>query len=174
MDCCTVETQSEGLAFDPVIAHEPVDDARHICKSCHGASRPVARRTVLLMLKPDCLDRAHETEYRFCSDPDCRIVYFTQNSDQYFTIDDLRVRVGLKQTGGEIPLCYCFGFNESDIREEIMKKGQTFIPERIGTLIKQKMCECASRNPSGACCLGEVRKVVKRLTSECLGSVERT
>lgn len=174
MDCCSntalvVDTGvdvSEASASDPENAPAPQDDPRRKCRSCGGASRPVTRKTVLLMLKPELLDLVGETKYRFCSDPECRVVYFTENSSQNFVTDDLRVRVGLKETGGDIPLCYCFGFNEADAREEIRRTRRSSIPQRIAALIKQGMCACPSKNPSGACCLGEVNKVIKRLTSE--------
>jgi hypothetical protein len=50
------------------------------------------------------------------------------------------VRVGLKEKLDPIPLCYCFGFDEADAREEISHTGQTSIPQRIATLLKQGMC----------------------------------
>lgn len=175
-DCCLNKTPvnvEEAMTSDPENAPAPQDDPRRGCRTCGGASRPVTRKTVLLMLKPEMLDCANDTEYRFCSDQDCRVVYFTENSDQIFTTDDLRVRVGLKEREGEIPLCYCFGFNESDAREEIMSTGRISIPERIAALIKQGMCACPARNPSGACCLGEVNRAVKRLMSESVELVEQ-
>ena len=121
------------------------------------------------MLKPELLDRAGEGEYRFCADPDSRVVYSTEGGGPCFTTDDLRVRVGLKERGDPVPLCYCFGFDERDAREEIARTGQCLIPQRITALIRQGMCACLERNPSGACCLGEVNKAVKRLLA---GAVE--
>jgi len=123
----------------------------------------VARETVLLMLKPEHLDRAVAEKYRFCADPECRVVYFPEGEGATFTTDDLQARVGLKEKQDPIPLCYCFGFNEADAREEIAHTGQTSIPQRIVAYIKQGMCACRERNPSGACCLGEVNKAIKRL-----------
>ena len=169
MDCCRAEVPinvSEALAADPVNAPAPHDDPEHACSSCRGASRPVTRKTVLLMLKPELFDRVGEGEYRFCSDPDCRVVYFTEGKGASFTTDDLRVRVGLKERVDPIPLCYCFGFDERVAREEISKTGSSTVPARIAALIKQKMCACPARNPSGACCLGEVNKAIKRLMNE--------
>ncbi len=173
MDCCSTEIQeftpqdvAEALATDPVNAPAPQDDPHLACRSCKGASRQVARKTVLLMLKSELLDRAGEDEYRFCPDPNCPIVYFTENGAPVFMTRDLRVRVGLKEKADPIPLCYCFGFDESQAREEIRKTGTSTIPQRIAALIKQKMCACPARNPSGACCLGEVNSAMKRLLSQ--------
>lgn len=86
-----------------------------------------------------------------------------------FRTEDLRVRVGLKERVDPIPLCYCFGFDERDAREEIAVTGASTIPKRIAALIEQKMCACPTRNPSGACCLGEVNEAIKRLMKKRVG-----
>jgi hypothetical protein len=125
----------------------------------------VARKTVLLMLKPELLERAPGDEYRFCPDPGCRVVYFAEGGPTFST-EDLRVRVGLKEKEDPVPLCYCFGFDERHVREEIAATGTTTIPPQISALIKQGLCACEARNPSGACCLGEVNRAVKRLAEE--------
>ncbi|MCA1613620.1 MAG: hypothetical protein LC800_05570 [Acidobacteria bacterium] len=157
---------TEELPCDPDNAPAPQDDPDRGCASCSGASRPVTRKTMLLMLKPEHFGSVSESEYRFCPVPDCRVVYFTDGGAQSFTTGDLRVRVGLKERDGVIPLCYCFGFDEAEAREEIGRTGQSAIPQRIAALIKQGMCACPAKNPSGACCLGEVNKAIKRLRAE--------
>jgi hypothetical protein len=121
---------------------------------------------MLLMLKPEFFDQIGESQYRFCASPDCSVVYFSR--EHTFTTADLRVRVGLKEKDSPIPLCYCFGFFAEDVQEEIRTTGQTNIPQRISALIKERMCACEERNPSGACCLGEVTRVAKRLRKETL------
>lgn len=170
MDCCVETPQetsaiAEVLSSDPVNAPEPRDDPDRKCVNCRGASRAVTRKTMLLMLKPERFDRIDNSEYRFCSDRDCRVVYFPENGGATFTTSDLRIRVGLKERTDPIPLCYCFGFDEKDVREDIAQTGSSNIPQRITALIKQGMCSCPARNPSGACCLGEVNQTMKRLTS---------
>lgn len=136
-------------------------EAQRVCSSCQGASQPVTLRTLLLMLKPKFFDQLGESQYRFCASPDCPVVYFSR--ERSFTTGDLRIRVGLKEKDSLIPLCYCFGFNEQDLQAEIKTEGHTTIPQRIAALTKERMCACEERNPSGACCLGEVAKTVKRL-----------
>jgi hypothetical protein len=119
---------------------------------------------MLLMLKPELFNQLRDSQYRFCASPDCPVVYFS--GERSFTTGDVRVRVGVKEKEGPILLCYCFGFYEQDLRTEITTNGRTTIPERISTLIKEQMCACEERNPSGGCCLGEVTRAVKRLTKE--------
>ena len=106
--------------------------------------------------------------YNFCPARDCSIVYFEDKGSQQFTVDDLRIRVGLKVNDDPIPLCYCFGFDESHIRDEISTKGKTTIPARISNLIREGLCACDSRNPSGMCCLGEVNKAAKKFLEEAV------
>ncbi len=160
MNCCSLEpATNEGKS-------ETVENEISIqrCKTCKGESRPVSRKTVLLMLKPGLLEQAMTGTFSFCSAPDCPIVYFEEEGLQRFTVDDLRVRVGVKASEDPIPLCYCFGFDEGHIRDEISRTSRTTIPERIATLIREGLCVCESRNPAGVCCLGEVNRAAKRLT----------
>lgn len=173
MDCCSTDIQeltaqdvAEALAIDPVNAPAPQDDPHLACGRCKGASHHVTRKTVLLMLKSELLNRADQNDYRFCSDPNCSVVYFTENGNPAFMTNDLRVRVGLKEKADPIPLCYCFDFEELDAREEIRQTGTSIIPQRIAALIRQKMCACPAKNPSGACCLGEVNKAIRRLLTQ--------
>jgi len=115
------------------------------------------------MLKPELLERAMHGNYSFCSARDCSTVYFEVESGEQFTVNDLRIRVGLKVKGDPIPVCYCFGFDEKHIRDEIEQTGNTRVPEKVSRLIREGLCACDSRNPSGMCCLGELNKAANRL-----------
>jgi hypothetical protein len=156
MNCCTESDK-------PPVELQRISSQRE-CRACQGLGRPVKLKTMLLMLKPERFDQVGESQYRFCASPDCEVVYFS--SEHHFTTDDLRIRVGLKEKDGPIPLCYCFGFHEQDLRNEIKAEGHTTIPQRISAFIRDGMCACEERNPSGACCFGEVTKTVNRLLEE--------
>ena len=160
MDCCAVEVRDDPVS---VLAgrEEP-----SVCMKCKGEGKPVSRKTVLSMIKPEFIEEALNGNYRFCSAHECPIVYFEEQGIRKFTVDDLRVTVGLKATSGPIAVCYCFGFDESHLREEISQTGATSIPDKIAHLIREGLCACDVRNPSGSCCLGEVNKTVKRLKDE--------
>lgn len=121
------------------------------------------RLTVLHHVKNENLARVGDGEYKFCATPTCPVVYFAVLGDP-FTVSDVRELVTIKASSDARPICYCFGFTEGDIREEIERTGQSSVPAQIGRLIKEKMCACEIRNPSGACCLGEINRVVKRLS----------
>ena len=133
------------------------------CEKYLDQGRPVSYKTVMLMLKADLLDQAKTGTYSFCSARDCPVVYFDDHGTRCFTVDDLRTKVGHKAKEDPMHLCYCFGFDESHMREEISQTGETTIPETISRLIREGLCACDARNPSGMCCLGEVNKTAKVL-----------
>ena len=170
MNCCSSDGSISSIGAEVAVdrggVHELVNERSQICQSCGKAGRIVPRKTILLMLKSECLDLVANTQYRFCFDPGCCVVYFAQDGSSIFTTNDLRVRVGVKETQGHIPLCYCFGFDETDLRKELAEHGQTTIPDRIALLIRQGFCACLEKNPSGACCLGEINKAIMRLSVE--------
>jgi hypothetical protein len=168
MNCCTTDvtlgaTRSE--ANEAVGTGDELHETAR-CGSCKSEGKPVSRKTVLLMLKPELLERAMRGSYSFCSARDCSTVYFEDEGREHFTVDDLRIRVGVKVKDDPIPLCYCFGFDESYIRNEIERTGNTNIPDKISGLIREGLCACEARNPAGMCCLGEVNKATKRLKLE--------
>lgn len=166
MNCCsTAETAIQRETDD-----QPEIEIRAKCSRCEGVSRYVTKKTMLLMLKPELFESISDGQYYFCADPDCGIVYFPETEGTCFFTNDLRVRVGTKEKTDPKPLCYCFGFDESDFREEIERTGKAESAKRIAELLKAGMCACETRNPSGACCLGDITKTVKRLQNELAAS----
>src|SRR5216683_1925217 len=98
MNCCDADNSVGATASKP---DEAVCTASEVpetdrCRSCNGQGRPVSRKTVLLMLKPELLERAMHGNYNFCAARDCSIVYFEDKGGHQFTVDNLRIRVGLK------------------------------------------------------------------------------
>jgi hypothetical protein len=152
---------TDSFSVDPISDYAPEEDPQP-CAKCKRLSRPVTRKTVLLMLKSDRLEQVGQRNYRFCGDSECPVVYFSEDCDMTFAKEDLRVRVGLKEQVDPIPLCYCFGFDEKDVRKDLAQKGWSHIPQRIAGLIKQGMCACDTRNPSGVCCLGEINEAINK------------
>ena len=132
MNCCAVEEStsmnSAVLERSDSSGGTESESLSPACEKCSGQGRPVSRKTVMLMLKPDLLDQAMTGKYSFCSTRYCPVVYFEDQGNRCFTVDDLRTRIGVKVKGDPIPLCYCFGFDEKGMREEILRTGKTTIP----------------------------------------------
>ena len=99
----------------------------------------------------------------FCKTPTCSIVYYSPDGGLPFKKGDIRVRVGLKETEDSVGVCYCFDISERQIRDEIERTGKSTASARIRKEVEAGNCACEIKNPSGRCCLGEVRTVEKQL-----------
>jgi hypothetical protein len=163
IDCCTKEEPAVDSHCKANVVSEGVPER---CRGCAIQGTPVSRKTVLSMLKPALLEQALTGIYRFCGTRECPTVYFEEQGARVFNTNDLRVIVGVKTNSDPIPLCYCFGFDECHLRDEISQTGSTTIPDRISSLIREGLCSCEARNPSSVCCLGEVNRTAKRLKQE--------
>ena len=127
--------------------------------------------TVKAVLSESALATLREGPYRFCGEPACAVVYF-DDTGQVFTAADLRVPVWQKQPVGGRTICYCFGENEASMTQELAETGRCDAALRIREHIAAGRCACEVRNPRGACCLGDVLKVVARIEAECASVVE--
>lgn len=136
------------------------------CVRCGAKGRAVSLATLMSLLKPEALERLTTDQYNFDPSPECEVVYFSNAANSYFVKDDLTVRVGIKEKDEPIPLCYCFGHTLETARAEIVATGISTVSESITREIQAETCECGIRNPSGACCLGEVHKAIDGLLDD--------
>ena len=123
--------------------------------------RAVGRKTVESLVKPEVRASLKSQRHHYCDAPDCDTVYVSALGDHLITKDMLAVRVGVKETEDPIPLCYCFGYDQADVRDDIRLKGDTDIQRIIALRVKAGECRCEETNPSGGCCLGSVAKAIK-------------
>jgi hypothetical protein len=154
--CCS------DVAGPRVASQLPLGDGSSAaCRGCGSSGTAVERRTLLHMLEPDQAASVGDRNFRFCESAACDKVYYSTDGELMFGTEDLRERVGVKMPGDpSAPVCYCFGFTVGDLEAE---GGATEIPERIRGLVRERMCACEVRNPSGRCCLGAIARVVRRI-----------
>ena len=131
------------------------------CPMNSQVTKPVGRQTVESLVKPEVKAELTPQPYYFCDAPDCDMVYVSALGDHLIAKDQLRVRVGIKETEDPIPLCYCFGYDRKDVRDDIRRKGETGIQKIITERVRAGECRCEVTNPSGGCCLGTVSKEIK-------------
>jgi hypothetical protein len=158
-----------------VIQHQVVEDLivyeenlsradRAECPVNGTIGMAVGLLTVRALLTESALRRASGSLHRFCPDPACDVVYFTENGETYSTAD-VRVPVWQKDPAGARVLCYCFGEDEAGIRGEINATGASQAVARIREHIGKGRCACEVRNPRGTCCLGDVAAAVRRIAA---------
>jgi copper chaperone CopZ len=120
------------------------------------------------LLAEEFVGQVAEADYCFCAAKGCAVVYYA--SGQTFTTAQLKVAVGVKETAGERPLCYCFGHSVATIKEELRTKGRSDALAEIRRQMRDPGCACAVMNPSGSCCLGSVGKGVQTARAELNGT----
>ncbi len=139
-----------------------------MCRHCGREGQPVDRTTIDALLKPESLSQVNGSEYAFCETPDCLVVYYAADGTE-FKKNQVRVRVGFKETEDPIPVCYCFNVTERMIREEVAQTGRSTASARIRAEVKAGNCRCEVENPSGRCCLGEILQAEKLAAAERSG-----
>lgn len=130
------------------------------CPQCGCAGRPVSLLTLKHQVKPAHLAAVETAPFRFCSTPECLVVYFSK-AGRALTLDDVRQIPTVKPSSNP-QLCYCFGFDTGMVRTEIATTGSCTIPQRIAAEMKAERCACEIRNPQGSCCYANVAAAVKR------------
>lgn len=101
--------------------------------------------------------------FYFCETPSCDAVYFRNN----FTIkqNELKFNIGLKEGSSPTVICYCFHWTKEKIEEQIKQTGETTAIEEIKNKIHTKEYNCEVNNPKGRCCLTDIKKVIKELST---------
>lgn len=159
---------------------QTITERRVVCPSCHTKAKRVGLTTIRSLLKPGFADQfdeslggdccagdvgcgtpSEDTGWRFCDSTDCDVVYFSETTGQQFGRSDLAVAVGVKESSGERPLCYCFGHSVASIKAEMTSKGRSDAIEDIRSRMKDPGCFCETSNPSGSCCLGSVTQGIR-------------
>ncbi|MBL7960395.1 hypothetical protein JNL27_09170 [bacterium] len=133
----------------------------NLCKECGKQAKAIQRVTIYHMLKRPFMHEIQDTTYFYCETMNCDVVYFSNETGQYFFQDQIRVPVGSKQGGHEKQLCYCFDYTMKNIEDEIENKGNSSAADDITAKVQAKLCACEIKNPAGRCCLGQVRAAVK-------------
>lgn len=135
------------------------------CPRCHVPGKSVPDETPAALLRRSCRERLGPGPHHFCTTAHCEVVYFSADGPAFLK-DEVRVRVGEKETSPPITVCYCFAHTVESIDEEIRSTGTTTVLERIRAEVASGRCRCERENPRGSCCLGNVARTVQSLRLE--------
>jgi hypothetical protein len=121
--------------------------------------RVVKLVTLKALLTPQALTRLEPGDtYHFCPDPACPVVYYSASHS--YRGEDLKVPVFQKDSGTDVPVCYCFAYLRRDLAGEGIPEDAQGIPEVIRGHIRANRCGCEVNNPQGSCCLGNVTRLI--------------
>lgn len=143
---------------------------RSICTACGQKGKPVSALTIRSLTRRHWPHYAEITDGYFCTNPNDSTVYYFPTLD--LTVDKEHVvdRVGIKETEEPIYVCYCFRHTKQGIESDFMEHSRSMIEENVREKVSGKLCSCEVTNPSGQCCLGDIRKTYKRLEEELVSA----
>ena len=112
-------------------------DIKPVCQVCGNPGTPVTRISVESLVREKRRSLlASPDGFSFCHTPDCAVVYFNNDTDEYIEKGDVNVRVGIKETEDPVPLCYCFGWTKKKVNDEIARTGKSLAVEDIMSRMK--------------------------------------
>jgi copper chaperone CopZ len=146
------------------------DARKHLCPLCGSKGRKVKPITIESLLTDEARGGLSRTDgFRFCQTPTCDVSYFHSETGEFFQVEDVRVRIGFKQSEPPRPICYCFDYTMEQIEEEIAQGGTSKIAATIRGKCEEGLSRCEENNPQGSCCLGNVSKLVQECSSTMAG-----
>jgi len=139
-------------------------DIKPVCRVCGNPGTPVTAITIESLVRKERRSQLASPEgFSFCHTPDCAVIYFNNDTDEYIEKGDVKIRVGIKETEDPVPLCYCFGWTQKKIADEIARTGKSLAVEDITNRMKTAGCNCERNNPSGGCCLTDVKNYLDKV-----------
>lgn len=119
------------------------------------------------MLRAEARLRFKSVEgFCFCSTVACDVAYFHPSTGGRVGCAEVRVPIFQKQTEPERLVCYCFQHTVAAIQQELRETGASRIAGDIKAKCAQGLDNCEHTNPQGACCLGNVQRVIREATGD--------
>lgn len=130
------------------------------CPLCHQKGKSVQLITLKALLQATTLETIHpESSYAFCSNPSCKVVYFSEM--QTYDKNTLKVSVFQKNDELDVPVCYCFGWTRERLIKAVQENQSPI--DHIREQVRANRCGCEVNNPQGVCCLGNVTAFIRNL-----------
>ena len=134
-----------------------------LCATCGKKGKPVKALTIRYLTNKDWSHYNKITDGFFCTNPGDSTVYYLPEQNLIIDKREVAVRVGIKEKKEPIYVCYCYNHTNAAIEEDFLEHGRSTIEDNIRQKVTEKLCSCEFRNPSGRCCLGDVRRAYQHL-----------
>ena len=136
---------------------------KDICPVCKNKAKEVSAITDKFLVKDEYLKELSSVkDFFYCQTSDCEVIYFKLN--EIIKQEHLIKEVGLKEWANPKTVCYCFNWTKEKISDEVNKLGKTNAIGDISEKMNSIGCDCEHKNPSGKCCLKDVKKIIKELS----------
>ena len=165
--CCCPPEAGNSVCDLPAQDFRRPPRTLNACPVCGKAGKSLHGQTIKSLLSVS-LRQVQEVQYLFCRTQTCPVVYFSDDGEQTFTIEEIRERVYQKEPEAEaVFICYCFRHTIGELRSAAAEE-RSAIVDNIDSGINAGQCACDLRNPQGSCCLGNVRGMIKRLEKKAV------
>lgn len=133
-----------------------------LCPLCKKEAKGVSSKTLNALLKKEKKEKIGSLDgFYICKTSTCKAIYFKDTD--ICTQKDVIVSVGFKDDAKIKNYCYCFGWTQERLKQDIKDHGRSTAVEDIKEKMDSLGCSCETKNPSGKCCMADVKKVVSRL-----------
>ena len=167
--CCCPPEAGNTVCELPVENLRPPARKAKTCPQCGKIGKPIQGQTIKSHVSVS-LRQVQDVQYFFCATETCPVVYFSDNGQQTFSVDDIREQVYQKEPEAEdVFICYCFRHRVGELRLASTEE-RLSIMDNINSGIDTGQCACDLRNPQGSCCLGNVRGMIKQLDQKAAAS----
>jgi len=130
------------------------------CPRCETKGPAIECVTIEAQVIPDRLDRIVEREgWRLCNSETCDVVYF--RGLDVVALGETRGMPFHKSGDPARLVCFCFAHSVAEVEADVAANGTSTVQASIKAECKAGRDECATKNPQGRCCLGNVGRVVK-------------
>lgn len=135
---------------------------KDFCPLCNQKAQKVSALTISSIVKKEYQKDLSSLEgFYFCNHPVCKTIYF---KDQIiFNQDKLIKKVGLKEGISPEIICYCFNWTKERIIKELISNEKVDLISKIKKKRKKLGCNCERENPSGKCCLNNIKQTIDTL-----------
>jgi hypothetical protein len=135
------------------------------CPQC-GTSGPIVGARPVWPHRPEATDGA----WQYCATQDCPVIYYL--GADVLNVDELRSQVANKALNKPTPVCFCFSHTSEDLAADLVANdGVSTIKADIKMAVAEGFCACEHLNPSQKCCLADVHRTIKSITTQAAGMI---
>ncbi len=88
-----------------------------ICPTCRLKGRGIKQLTIDSLAQDSVASRLRTREgFGYCTTPTCPVAWFQPETGEIVDKSELKVRIGMKETSGLRPICYCFGHDRGKVQ----------------------------------------------------------
>lgn len=124
----------------------------YTCPVCNGKTLEVKRITVKHFVFDNLIDELQDGTYHICLNENCDVVYFNNEQNIVFSIDNIKIPIWFKKDASPKYICYCNEVTEEQIINAVFNDNAKNMKDIIRITGAMKNGKCESNNPLGKCC----------------------